>query len=137
MSSSSRRRARPREDKLVLAKMSSSSIEDERLREDELVLDRRRARPRFCKNQLLAAIFGPRSTPRHEVDGMCMTHSSVSCPAFQINLELSETNILCFSPVLVKSGQNDSKIMVWDDVFSGNLTFKNIFFQNILSISVS
>ena len=48
------------------------------LREDELILDRGRARPRedeISKNPLLADIFGPRSTPRHEVDGMCMTHS--------------------------------------------------------------
>ena len=89
----------------------SSSIEDE-----------------LGKNQLLAVIFGPRSTPRHEVDGMCMAHNQASCPAFQINLELSETNILCFPPVLVKSGQNDSKIMVWDDFFSG-ISLSKIFFS--------
>ena len=36
---------------------------------------RGRARPRFGKSQLLAQIFGSRSTPTYEMDGTCPRHS--------------------------------------------------------------
>ena len=79
------------------------------------------------KNQLLADRFGLRSIPRYEMDRTCMTHSQVSCPAFQIHLELSEIKISVFSQVLVKSGQSDPKVMVKSKTKSRDLILKTIF----------